>query len=55
MPFNFTNVTLRLRGIGYGLVSVHLIVTSQYYIETAKRIQLVFGVGAALGLSYTMF
>ena len=35
-------------------LSVCLSVTSQYCVETAERIELVFGADAALGLSYTV-
>ena len=34
---------------------VCLSVTSQYCVETAERIKLIFGADAALGLSYTVF
>jgi len=39
----------------YGLVSICLSVTRQYCNETAKRVELVFGLDAIVGISYIVY
>ena len=45
---------LSIRGTSHGPVSVHLSVTSRCSIETAERIELVFGMLASFHPSYTV-